>query len=237
MTEKQIEELVTAKVQSEMAKFRRRRILILALGIILVPLTIWATTITKPYTFTSGTPAVASQVNDNFDVLYSKINELIGKQSPFRQIQSITKTDVFNTMSSAFTDVTGLSVTITPKGTNSKFLVLVNLNCGMSNGSAGHYRIVRDSVSVADGLAAGANRKIGTGGNCFSSDINHAQSMGMNFLDAPAGGGPFTYKIQVSTADGSGVLRVNTSGSDADATYTMRYVSTLTVIEIDGTEA
>lgn len=76
MTEEQIEQIVTAKLKSEMARIRKRRLLILMLAITLVPITIWAASITKPYTFTAGSAAVASQVNDNFDALFTKVNEL-----------------------------------------------------------------------------------------------------------------------------------------------------------------
>lgn len=76
MTEEQIERIVTAKLKTEMARIRKRRILTSILAVTLVPLTIWAASITKPHTFTAGTPSVASQVNDNFDALFAKVNEL-----------------------------------------------------------------------------------------------------------------------------------------------------------------
>lgn len=76
MTKQEIEEIVNGKVQAEMTKIRKRRILSLILGITLVPLAVWATSITKPHTFTSGTPAVAAEVNENFDTLFTAINHL-----------------------------------------------------------------------------------------------------------------------------------------------------------------
>ncbi len=38
--------------------------------------TVQAEDIVKPYSFTNGTPADAEQVNQNFDALYQKVNEL-----------------------------------------------------------------------------------------------------------------------------------------------------------------
>lgn len=79
MTEQQIEEIVAAKVKIEMTKIRKRRISLFLLSVVLVPITVWATAITKPYTFTSGTSAVAAEVNANFDALFTKVNALDAK--------------------------------------------------------------------------------------------------------------------------------------------------------------
>jgi len=79
MTEQQIEKIVLDTINAEMARIRRRRILAILIVAILVPVTIWAAAIAKPHNFTSGTPAVASEINANFDALFTKVNELDGK--------------------------------------------------------------------------------------------------------------------------------------------------------------
>lgn len=79
MTENQISELIKAGIRAEMARIRKRRLIMVAVGIFLAPFVIWAATITKPHTFTSGTPAVASEINANFDTLFTKVNELDAK--------------------------------------------------------------------------------------------------------------------------------------------------------------
>ncbi len=51
--------------------------LFLAIGcLILTPSFLFADTITKPHTFTAGNPAVASDVNDNFDTVYDQVNKM-----------------------------------------------------------------------------------------------------------------------------------------------------------------
>ena len=50
------------------------------------------------------------------------------------QVQTVTKTDTFQSQSTSFTAVTGLSVNITPSATSSKVLILVHVN-GMRGGS------------------------------------------------------------------------------------------------------
>ena len=49
------------------------------------------------------------------------------------QVVSTTKTDGFSTSSTSVTDVTGLSVSITPTSTSSKVLILVDGNVSESS--------------------------------------------------------------------------------------------------------
>ena len=43
------------------------------------------------------------------------------------QVKSVVKTDLFNTNSSSFTDITGLSVSITPTSASSKIFIIFDL--------------------------------------------------------------------------------------------------------------
>ena len=47
-----------------------------ALFVFLIPMVAFGVTITKPYTFVSGQPISASELNENFDVVYDRVNEL-----------------------------------------------------------------------------------------------------------------------------------------------------------------
>ena len=76
-------------------------------------------------------------------------------------IQTIqtAKTDTFSTTSSTFTDVTGLSATITPSSNSNKVLVKVSLGfvSGYSSNSAvyPHFVLVRGSTEIGKGDASG----------------------------------------------------------------------------------
>ena len=50
------------------------------------------------------------------------------------QVKSTTKTDTFSTTSSSYTDITGLSVSITPTRSDSKILIFVTVH-GVGNAS------------------------------------------------------------------------------------------------------
>jgi len=50
--------------------------LIILVALIALSYTLFAAPISKPHTFISGTPALSSEMNDDFDTLYTKVNEL-----------------------------------------------------------------------------------------------------------------------------------------------------------------
>jgi hypothetical protein len=147
------------------------------------------------------------------------------------QVVSTTKTDTFTLNSATYTDVTGLSASITPSAATSKILVLVSLNMA-TNASAGfaYARIVRDSTAIAIGDSASSRIQSTTGG---VSKIAETQFFGgSNFLDSPATTSSTTYKIQLYAQAGTAAAYINRSHIDNDGTDSMRAVSTITCLEI-----
>ena len=59
--------------------FGRKTIIAGLIVALIVPVGIWAATISLPHTFTAGTPAVASEVNTNFTTLETAVNNLDGR--------------------------------------------------------------------------------------------------------------------------------------------------------------
>ena len=58
----------------------------------------------------------------------SKARELGTYAGKILQVQSTIKTDTFTTTSGSVTDITGLSVSITPASTSNKVLVIARVN-------------------------------------------------------------------------------------------------------------
>lgn len=155
------------------------------------------------------------------------------------QVVSTTKTDTFSTASTSFVDVTGLSVSITPKSSTSKILVLFNVYTSANqNVSSAALRLVRDSTAIDIGDAAGSRPRVS--GIFYSGDtsVGTQASIGAasnNFLDSPATTSALTYKIQMLSASGSITMYVNRTSSDRDTTtYDARTASSITVMEIAG---
>ena len=146
-------------------------------------------------------------------------------------VVSVTKTDVFTTSSSSFTDITGLSVTITPSSSSSKILVLFGIfGSNSSSGSRWAVRMIRGSSAIAIGDASGSRSRVtgtsetsGGGGNmkCFSG----------NHLDSPSTTSATTYKFQAAAIDGN-TVQINKSVADSNSSSYARTASYLTVIEV-----
>jgi hypothetical protein len=145
------------------------------------------------------------------------------------QVVSTAKTDTFTTTSTSYTDVTGLSVSITPQSSTSKILVLAQINGADAFGtSAGWVQLVRGSTAIDIGDTAGS--RISASGQ-FSSPYGSAiNNINLSFLDSPATTSATTYKIQARTYAGS--IYVNRSQADSDSNTFARGASTITVMEI-----
>jgi hypothetical protein len=109
------------------------------------------------------------------------------------QVVSTTKTDTFTTTSTSFTDVTGLSVSITPSSASSKILVVCNVK-GSVTGSTfkAGLRLLRDSTAIAIGDAAGSRSR---GFGQLSAPSYQMLSSSITFLDSPSSTSSITYKF------------------------------------------
>ena len=144
------------------------------------------------------------------------------------QVVSTSKTDPFSTASGSFTDITGLSVYITPTSATSKILVLASVSGDMSGTNGGAIRMMRDSTPIAVGGAAGARFQTTTG--IAKIPVNSMNSSHVTFLDSPATTSALAYKMQALTP--SGTLFVNRAADDSDSAGRQRAFSSITVMEV-----
>jgi hypothetical protein len=149
------------------------------------------------------------------------------------QVVSTMKTDSFTTTSLSFVDVTGFSVSITPKFSSSKILVLVTMTVGSQNTSNAHRaKLLRDSTDIAIGDAAGSRTRVSF--QDVTTDVNQQSFSGVHVLDSPNTTSAVTYKIQISSNVSGQTVGVNRSKTDTDAATVGRSVSTITVMEVAG---
>jgi hypothetical protein len=145
------------------------------------------------------------------------------------QVVQTVKTDTFTSTSTSFIDITGLSVSITPSSASSKVLVLVSLTLtGTFNATVAVAQLLRGGTTIYAGDASGS-RSPGFASNMPASTDNVNVSPGI-YLDSPATTSSTTYKIQGLTS--TGTFFVNRTSGDANASYTVRGVSSITAIEI-----
>ena len=145
-----------------------------------------------------------------------------------KQVQSTTKTDTFTTTSTSFTDITGLSVSITPQSASSRVLVIAVVDC-ICNAVQGALRLTRGGSAIAVGDAAGSRVQASAGietGTAFGTI-----SKVIAFFDNPATTSATTYAVQ-ATLNGVGNFYCNRSGDDSNASTRYRTVSTIMAIEV-----
>ena len=147
------------------------------------------------------------------------------------QVVSTFLDTTFSTASTSYTDITGLSVSITPTLNTSKVLVLAQINYGYSGDIVDTLRLVRGSTAIDIGAVSGASA-LGTigGANGVSTSAATVLIPGVvSFLDSPATTSATTYKMQMFVNSGTGYI--NRTGRD-NVSFDMRAASTITVIEV-----
>jgi hypothetical protein len=149
-----------------------------------------------------------------------------------RQVSSTAKTDTFSTSSTSFTDVTGLSVSITPSSASNKIFITTSFQFG-ANSATGYpqFRMLRGATVINAGDSAGSRTLGIISSNIYNADSGAGLICASSFLDSPATTSFTTYKVQARNSHG-GISFVGTGNSDSDSSNVVRSASTITVMEI-----
>ena len=151
-------------------------------------------------------------------------------QATFTGTQTISASGNMN-----WTDISSLSVAITPTSTSSKILLMAQISCAVltvdrlvglrfTGGNSGNF--------VGD--VAGSRARVGT---FFTTPTTVGYGINatlmMNYLDSPATTSATTYKVQAAPNFSSGNVAINyNAGSDSDNAYIPRSACSLIVMEI-----
>jgi hypothetical protein len=134
------------------------------------------------------------------------------------------------------TEVTGVSVSITPSSTSSKILLFGSWNgeMGTSGNEYNHiFAFKRDSTYLGSPVAGNRTVGIGAAGITLSGNVSSTveTSPALQYLDTPSTTSQITYKLAfkgVSTA----TLYNNRTVADSDAIGYERGISMITAMEI-----
>ena len=181
-----------------------------------------ATPTSLPATFTSGQVLTAAQMNN--------------LRGAFRilQVVSTAETDTFSaSVASGGVSGAAIEATITPTSADSKILVIAHISIGaVSNGVAVLYR--GGSVlsgAVGDAASSRSQGTSGTGEQATGGRI--IPSAPIIFLDSPATTSATTYDVRLGHTSGTTqTVYLNRGDTDADAAYTWRGMSDLTLLEV-----
>ena len=147
------------------------------------------------------------------------------------QVVSTTKTDTFSTTSNTFTDITGLSATITPSATSSKVLVMAQIGTMAADTTLTQFRISGGNTATAYiGDTAGSRTRAVyqlQGQNLGSHEFSYS----FLYLDSPSTTSATTYVVQCRNAN-SNTIWINRTFTDTDSANFGRGASTITVMEI-----
>jgi hypothetical protein len=159
------------------------------------------------------------------------VNAATATSGSVLQVVSTPITAITATTSSAtFVDVTGLTVSITPKSTSSKIMVTVNMSVG-ANGSVDDtfYDLVRNSTSIFQSTGATSNATMAYrfAYDGASNQTYQIVNLSTSFLDSPATTSATTYKMQWRTRVGT--IYLNRRGDTVSGA-----TSNITVMEIAG---
>jgi hypothetical protein len=166
-------------------------------------------------------------VNDN--VIEVPAGHTIKQSGTVLQVLSLTKTDAYAQNSNSFTTIPGYSLSITPKFSNSKILIMTQTNVAVANGYNVHLRMMRDSTPINIGDASGSRPRSSWQG--FFNSVEEFDTVSLVFLDSPNTTSTITYTVQIK----AGVeCRVNYTMADRDVggNYDARVASTITLMEI-----
>jgi hypothetical protein len=158
----------------------------------------------------------------------------IGYAGAILQVKQIYKQDTFTTTSTSFTDVTGLSLAITPSSASNYILVCSYFVLANTNTGGNYYsqaRLIRDSTEIFAGTAA-SNRP-GAVTYTNKGDITIAQATGFIYRDSPATTSEVTYKIQLKT-ESSSTASIGRTPADADTTNHARMPANIVLMEVAG---
>ena len=138
----------------------------------------------------------------------------------------VVQTDLpasFSTTSTSFVDVTNYNVTITPKFSTSKILVLVSCRCNQGSGSNVN---ARTSVDLKRGSTQIMNQFVGHFiGNSGTNDNNNYASVNMAKLDSPATTSATTYKVQIASDNSACTSSITGGTSPVRSTITAMELS------------
>jgi hypothetical protein len=155
----------------------------------------------------------------------------VGIRGGVVQVQSTTKLDTFSVTSTTYTDITGLTVSITPTSASNKIFIIASVVASQSVGvNNGFMILARGGTTIGGGTAVGLRRTAAVAVN--SSSNSYPPSFSLSFLDSPATTSATTYSVQISAHSGGNVMYVNRSELDSNSAFDARYSSTITVFEV-----
>jgi hypothetical protein len=154
------------------------------------------------------------------------------------QVVSTTKQDTFSVsnVSGTFSDVTGLSVSITPSSASNKILIICHVVGAVDTETNRQFIMIkRDGSQLLGASGTASGNRISTITIQGQATTPGGATHFFNFLDSPSSTSSLTYQISMTQGTGATkTIYVNRGSDDDNQSYIGRAASTITVMEIQG---
>ena len=171
---------------------------------------------------------VNNDINASANIPASKLS---GTGKVLQVVQGV-KTDTFTSSSNVWTDITGLSATITPTSTTSKILVIIHMTIG---GNSTSYdaatSLLRGSTHIGLPTGYGSREATIMPLNQRGQSMYEASTVSNAYLDSPNTTATTTYKMQMRAYSNT-TQYVNRTASDSNGGGDSRHISSITLMEI-----
>jgi hypothetical protein len=147
------------------------------------------------------------------------------------QVISAYSTVVQHTAAVAtWTDLTGMTVTITPSATASKIWIMANITGSVGTTEYGGIRLIEggSAIGIATGITGSQTPMTSAGEPTVGGYTS--SNMPISWIASPATTSAVIYKIQMYA---TGNVYMNRTVGDVSSTATPRTVSTITAIELE----
>ena len=155
------------------------------------------------------------------------------------QVIQTVKSNTASSTSATFTDITGMSASITPSSASNKILVFFDIGIssgGGGSGNPGMIKLLRGSTSIYIGDASGSiERGYGSisADSLYYGDFYAVRKMTGVYLDSPSTTSSTTYKIQFrANTSGGTTVYLNSTGDTSNSANLIRTASSVTLMEI-----
>jgi len=171
-----------------------------------------------------------------------------GSLGKILQTASVFKGNRFTTNSESWTDISGLSISLTPSATSSKILIMCSMGAAgtrINNGDYGNgIRVLRDiggggytNANKLNGAQESNRDRITFKGHGWSYNSDHMPGgVGFTGVDDPNTTSAVTYKVQIQCQSSSYAffLNGNTTDGDNSSIAQARSMSSLIAMEVAG---
>ena len=127
------------------------------------------------------------------------------------------------------------SESITPTRSDSKILIMMNLNVGASNDGNLSVTLHRNGSVISGAIGASPGSRTPVTATEFTSSTSRQVQMNVTYLDSPASTSAQTYGFKFSTAEnGNMTCYLNRDNNFGTSYHTQKPISTITLMELSG---